>query len=257
MIKKDYVEQIISNEQIAANIWLLKLSCDDYVLKLFRPGQFAHIKVPHMDESLLRRPLSITGVDAEKNEVHIAYNPVGKGTRKLTELKSGEMLDVLMPLGNGYKIKPNMKKIWLIGGGVGIAPLKSVFSKFTDREYTAFLGYRSKEYVYFEEEFKKNARTYISTDDGTYGEKGFCTDLMKEVLLNETPDVILSCGPLPFFKALKRVSGSAHVQVSMEQHMGCGTGGCATCTCKIGGEYKRVCVEGPVFDMGEVGGLDG
>ncbi|MGI6154091.1 MAG: dihydroorotate dehydrogenase electron transfer subunit [Christensenellaceae bacterium] len=255
MIQKHFTEEIIGNEQLSENTWRMRLTCSDAVLRLFRPGQFAHIKVPGMEESLLRRPISINKVDYERKEVHIAYAQMGKGTKRLAELRAGEKLDLLMPMGNGYKITDDMKKIWLIGGGIGIAPLMSVFGKFPDREYTAFLGFKGKAFVYMEEEFRAAADTYISTDDGSYCEKGFCTDLMKKKLLEDKPDVVLSCGPLPFFKALAKVAGHLPVQVSMEQHMGCGTGGCATCVCKVGGEYKRVCVNGPVFDMREVGGL--
>jgi len=130
-----------------------------------------------------------------------------------------------------------------------------MFDKFQDREYKAFLGFRSKNYVFGEDRFRMNAETHITTDDGSYCVKGFCTDVLKQELEKDTPDVILSCGPFPFFRALARVVGDVPTQVSMEQRMGCGTGGCSTCVCGVGGEYRRVCVEGPVFDIKEVDGL--
>lgn len=253
MIKKHFIETVLSNDEIAYKTGLLKISCTDHFLKLFRPGQFAHIMIPHAEESLLRRPISINYVDYENNEVHLVYGVVGKGTLALTKLKPGDSLDVLMPLGNGFHITSSMKKIWLIGGGIGVAPLKSVVSKYKDRDYSAFLGFRSKQFAYQILDFQCfSSFCSINTDDGTFGEKGFCTDSLALKLKKEQPDVILACGPPMFFKSLAKVAGDVPVQVSMEQKMGCGTGGCSTCVCKIGEDYKRVCVEGPVFDSKEV-----
>lgn len=254
-MKKHFREKVISNEVIAENTYLLRFTCDDEFLKWFRPGQFAHVQIPDAGELLLRRPISINCADFKKKEVHLAYVPVGKGTLRLTAVQPGDTLDLLMPMGNGYMITPEMKKIWLVGGGIGCAPLKSMFDKYQDREYKAFLGFRSQKFVYQEEGFRRMAETFISTDDGSYCTHGFCTDLLKMELERDRPDVILSCGPMPFFRALAKVVGDVPTQVSMEQRMGCGTGGCATCVCGIGGENKRVCVQGPVFNLKEVDGL--
>ncbi len=254
-MKKHYVETVISNDLIAANTYLLKLTCEEAFLRWFRPGQFAHIEIPHAKESLLRRPISINSVDEQKKQVHIAYNAVGKGTRLLTLVKPGDTLDLLMPLGNGFNIREDMKKIWLVGGGIGCAPLKSVMDKYPDREYKAFLGYRTRDAVYEEKDFAAGAEVFLSTDDGTYGICGFCTNALANELKKEQPDVILACGPHLFFKSLAKNVGDVPTQVSLEQHMGCGTGGCTTCVCKVGGEYKRVCMQGPVFDIREVDSL--
>ncbi len=256
-MKKHFVEKVLSNEQIAFNTYLLRFTCDDEMLRLFRPGQFAHVKIPCAGEMLLRRPISINCADFRKKEVHLAYNPVGKGTRLLTAVKPGDLLDVLMPLGNGFRIMPDMKKIWLVGGGIGCAPLQSMFDKYQDKEYKAFLGFRSKDSVYQVEDFKLYADVYVSTDDGTCGEHAFCTQVLEKALEHDKPDVILACGPGPFFRSLAAVVGDIPTQVSLEQRMGCGTGMCATCVCKVGGEHRRVCVEGPVFDIKEVDALNG
>jgi len=116
-MKKHFTERVISNEEIAFNTYLLCFTCDDEMLRLFRPGQFAHVKIPCHGELLLRRPISINCAEFRKKEVHLAYNAIGKGTGGLTEVKAGDMLDVLMPMGNGFTITPAMKKIWLVGGG--------------------------------------------------------------------------------------------------------------------------------------------
>ncbi|MEG0257040.1 MAG: dihydroorotate dehydrogenase electron transfer subunit [Christensenella sp.] len=256
MIKKHSIERVISNDLIAQNTYLMKLSCTDDCLRLFRPGQFAHIEIPHAKELLLRRPISINYVDYEKHEVHLAYNAIGKGTRLLSLVHAGDTLDVMMPMGNGFGITENMKRIWLIGGGIGVAPLKSLYSKYPDREYTAFLGFRNKEMVFQNHDFEMFAKTHITTDDGSFCEHGFCTDVLHTELANVgEPDVILACGPLVFFKSLAKVVGDIPTLVSMEQHMGCGTGGCAVCVCKINGEHKKVCTQGPVFNIREVDSL--
>ncbi len=256
-MKKHFIESVLSNELIAQNTYLLRLTCDVDGMKRFRPGQFAHIKVPGAQDLLLRRPISINYVDFGKGEVHFVYNVMGRGTALLAEVKPGEKLDLLMPLGNGFTVKPNIKKIWLVGGGIGCAPLKSLFCTYPDREYRAFLGFRSKELVYQEEDFRQFADVIIATDDGSYGTEGFCTECMLAGLKIETPDVILACGPWPFFRSLAKVTGDIPTQVSLEQRMGCGTGGCATCVCSVGGENRRVCVEGPVFGIKEVDALYG
>jgi dihydroorotate dehydrogenase electron transfer subunit len=118
--------------------------------------------------------------------VHIAYNPVGKGTRLLTSAAPGDLIAVLMPMGNGFRIMPEMKKIWLVGGGIGCAPLKSVFDKYPDREYKSFLGFRSKDCIYQEDEFRAHSEAFISTDDGSYGECAFCTQLLERELQKDS-----------------------------------------------------------------------
>lgn len=256
MIKKHFTEQVISNELIAQNTYLMKLTCAEDFLRFYRPGQFAHIEIPHAKELLLRRPISINYVDMDKKEVHLAYNAIGKGTKLLSLVKAGDTLDVLMPLGNGFQLTDDMKKIWLIGGGIGIAPLKSLSCKYPDKEYTAFLGYRTKDFVYQVHDFEAFARTHVTTDDGTYCTQGFCTDILREELAEHgAPDVILACGPHIFFRSLCRVVKDVPTFVSLEQHMGCGTGGCAVCVCKVNGEHKKVCMQGPVFNIKEVDSL--
>jgi dihydroorotate dehydrogenase electron transfer subunit len=251
-MKKHFRETVLENKRIALNTWQITLTCDDAAQRLFRPGQFIHIAIPGANEMLLRRPVSINWMDFDRKRVSVVYSPVGRGTRLLTHVPPQTELDVLMPMGNGFMITPEMKKIWLVGGGIGVAPMRSLFAKFPDREYHAFLGFRNVDFVYQEKEFQQYAHTMVATDDGSYGHAGFCTECLAAELGADRPDVVLSCGPAPFFRALARVVGDVPTQVSMEQHMGCGTGGCSTCVCGIGGEYKRVCMQGPVFELREV-----
>lgn len=252
-MKKDFCVEILENRLIAKDIYKMIVLADKEQIAPFKAGQFAHIKVPAMDESILRRPISINYVDRNTNEMSFCYAVVGKGTAKLAKLKKGDCINMIAPLGNGFPVEEGHKKIWLAGGGIGIAPLASVIKEFPGREYTAFLGYRDKSLVYGLDDFESCKEVIVTTDDGSFETKGYVTDIIKEKLKEEKPDVILACGPHMFFKALeKAVEGSGvKTYISMEQRMGCGTGGCATCVCKIAGDYKKVCADGPVFSIEE------
>lgn len=253
MSVKSFEAQIISNEVIAKDIYRMVFTMGSEQLSQFVPGQFAHIKVPNMGESILRRPISINGIDKKNGTVTICYAVVGKGTRALSQLEAGDKMDVLCPLGNGFPVE-EYSKIWVVGGGIGIAPLASVVNNTSGKEVTAFLGYKSKEYVYGLDDFAKCRGVFVTTDDGSFGEKGFVTAAVAKKAKTDKPEAIFVCGPTPLFKALKKAVEGLNIKtyISLEQRMGCGTGGCSTCVCKVGGEYKKVCHDGPVFPMEEV-----
>ena len=254
MFRKHNTAIATENLLIAKDIYQMKLTVPPESLEFFRPGQFANIKIPGSAELLLRRPISINDFDLKLNQIQIAYLLIGEGTKRLAAVRAGDELDILFPLGIGFRLADSQKKVLLIGGGIGIAPLLSVMTYYPDREYTALLGFRSNEYCYQLDAFNKKARVYVTTNDGTLGEKGFATDRLEEMLQKDAPDVILACGPQCFFETLKGIVSRYPVltYVSLEQHMGCGTGGCSTCVCAVAGENKRICVEGPVFDFAEV-----
>ena len=147
--------------------------------------------------------------------------------------------------------------MFLVGGGVGIAPLLTVTQRWPDKHYEAYLGYRGIDYAYCVDDFKGScSEVFITSNDGTVGRKGFVTEELQERLGDFKPDMVLACGPLPMLRSLKAVIGDVPAQVSMEQRMGCGFGACAVCVCGVKEhgslEYKKVCIEGPVFDLKEV-----
>jgi dihydroorotate dehydrogenase electron transfer subunit len=256
---KKVMAVIRENEQIASNIYRMRLFCEGADLDHFVPGQFADLAVPGHGELLLKRPLSICTVDAKAQTVTLVYQIKGKGTKAFSELRAGDGVDAILPIGRGFSLNSGDKTVFLVGGGVGIAPLLSAVQKWRDKTYEAFLGYRGKEYEYCLWDFKEScAKIFVTSDDGTLGDKGFVTQALEKRLNEALPDVILACGPIPMLKALQEVVKKFNVpaQVSMEQRMGCGFGACSTCTCGInsggGLEYKKVCVEGPVFDLREV-----
>ncbi|MES5395179.1 dihydroorotate dehydrogenase electron transfer subunit [Bacillus amyloliquefaciens] len=244
------------NSEIADRIYKMVLK-GELVRHFTEPGQFLHLKVSDAVTPLLRRPLSIADVDFAVNEVSVIYRTDGEGTRLLSEKKEGSRIDVLGPLGNGFpvrRIEPG-KTALLVGGGVGVPPLQELSKRLTEKGVNVIhvLGFQSAKDVFYEQECLAYGDTYVATADGTYGEKGFVTDIIREKQLEF--DVLLSCGPTPMLKALKQQYGHKEVYLSMEERMGCGIGACFACVCRTGESdtsYVKVCLDGPVFKAEEV-----
>lgn len=248
---REYQATILENKPVAENIYSLTLALPEAVK--IRAGQFADLSVG--GAHLLKRPLAVCKADGEK--VTVCYQIRGEGTKLLSERKAGETLDALLPLGNGFYLKENEKKIALVGGGVGIFPMISVIGEYAaEKEISAYIGFRNKGAVCGLEELKRAKKLTAVTDDGSFGEKmnavqAFAADLQA----GERPDVVLSCGPLPMLRALKTALEGRDIPcyVSLEERMGCGIGACLVCVCELtNGEHARVCKDGPVFGIGEV-----
>ena len=248
---REYQATILENKPAAENIYSLTLALPEAVK--IRAGQFADLSVG--GAHLLKRPLAVCKADGEK--VTVCYQIRGEGTKLLSERKAGETLDALLPLGNGFYLKENEKKIALVGGGVGVFPMISVIGEYAaEKEISAYIGFRNKGAVCGLEELKRAKKLTAVTDDGSFGEKmnavqAFAADLQA----GERPDVVLSCGPLPMLRALKTALEGRDIPcyVSLEERMGCGIGACLVCVCeKTNGEHARVCKDGPVFEIGEV-----
>jgi dihydroorotate dehydrogenase electron transfer subunit len=248
---KDYVATIVKNEKIAENIYEVTFDIGEEAK--VRCGQFGNISLG--GTHLLRRPIAICKVDG--SAVTFCYQIKGEGTQKLKTMGAGVRLNVLLPLGNGFFVEPEEKKIALVGGGVGVFPLISVLREYYgEKLISAYIGYRNKNAVCGVEEFSKATRFVAVTDDGSYGEQmnavqAFQADLEKGNL----PDVVLACGPTPMLRALKGVTEKAGLKcyVSLEERMGCGIGACVVCVCDLtDGKHARVCKDGPVFDAKDV-----
>lgn len=248
---------IIRNEQVAEDIYEMVLRCPGADLSQFVPGQFANIEIPAHAELILKRPLSIHATDAKAHTLTLVYQVRGKGTHSLTEAPEGTSLRVILPLGHGFDLRPEHKQVFLVGGGMGVAPLAAVIKHWPDKRYTAFLGYRCESACYCADIFS-GCDTRISSDDGSVGKQGVITALVEAALGDITPDVVLACGPAPMLRALKGLLSQRGIraQFSMEERMGCGFGACAVCACAVqtanGIDYKKACIDGPVFDMDEV-----
>ncbi|MDL2311171.1 dihydroorotate dehydrogenase electron transfer subunit [Peptostreptococcaceae bacterium OttesenSCG-928-C18] len=238
MEKNNYVSaEIIKNEKIDEGIFLMELKGKfDGV-----PGQFYMLRAWE-EYPLLPRPLSIFDLDDEK--ISFLYAVVGKGTGIMSNLKEGSKIEVLGPLGNGFKLEEN-KKIALVAGGIGLAPMKYLARKLKGK-VDLFAGFRNSSYLM--DEMKEYVDDIIvTTNSGNEGNKGFVTDFIKDEY-----DVIYACGPNPMMNSLKKLNLSAKSYYSLEAHMACGIGACLGCAVETTKGIKRVCHDGPVFDGEEV-----
>ena len=243
-MKKRGIYEVIANEKIAKDVHNMILKGDTSYITF--PGQFINIKI---DDLYLRRPISIC--DYDKETITIIFKVVGHGTEKMAEMKKGTKLDILTGLGNGFNKTRSGKSPLLVGGGVGTPPMYRLCKELIDegKSPIVVLGFNSKEDVFFEDEFKKlGADVYISTVDGSYGTKGFVTDVIKDL---DNYTYHYACGPLPMLKALYNTA-EGDGEYSFEERMGCGFGACMGCTVKVKDGFKRVCKDGPVLKKEEI-----
>ncbi len=240
--------KVLINNEIGCNTYKMVLYIRD--MPKVRAGQFLMIDCGQTQGITLKRPISIHTFD--NDTLTILYNVVGKGTKALSKTQKGSDKDVILPLGNGFDAK-NYSNIALIGGGLGIFPLYSIINEYPNKNYYAYLGCRDKSGFVCQDAFLESCKaTILTTEDGSLGQKGFVTECVKKDL--NKFEAIFACGPKPMLKALKDMIKDTQIPtyVSMEERMGCGFGGCLTCTCKTINGNKRVCAEGPVFDIREV-----
>ena len=257
MAKKYDKCKVVSNERVALDTYLLEFECE---IKNVWPGQFAHLKVMGRGDLLLRRPISINSIDYDKSTVKLIVQSKGEGTQAICALKSGDIIDVLFPCGRGFLLNKKVKKAAVVGGGIGVAPLKFAIEYYRDIEFDSYIGFRSKEFAYQVDDFRDISKNiYVCSDDGSLGNPCLVTDILNHNLESgQGYDIILACGPRPMLESLKKVTAKHNEAclVSLEERMGCGIGICKTCVCKTikNGEadYERVCMDGPVFDINEV-----
>ena len=260
--------KILLKKALNPNVYLIKLLAPTIAQQAV-PGQFVHIRCNHDNYPLLRRPFSIHQINKKKGEICILFQVIGEGTRILSENKVGEELDILGPLGNGFSLYPGSQRIIIVGGGIGIAPLLALTEESIEKRKNVrvLIGNCSKEMIIGEESFKDlGIKVNIATEDGSCQYKGLVTDLLTEVISVWQPDQIFACGPKAMLKKVAGIStwNNINCQVSLEERMGCGIGACVACVCKIKikekqedkGEchynYKRVCMDGPIFQANEV-----
>lgn len=250
MIKKESMK-IVSLKQVAQDTIEMVLQ-NHYISHQAVPGQFLHIAVPG---HTLRRPISIAAVDQTAQTVTILFKKIGSGTESLATFNQGDILDVLGPSGNGFPIDDlnTSATVLLVGGGIGVPPLYFLGSRLKEIgiNVQAVIGFQSKDYVFYEKEFKVLGDTIVVTDDGSYGEKGFVTNVVDQVAPFER---YYSCGPLPMLQAVTKTLGKTEGYLSFEERMGCGVGACFACVVptETAAGYKKICQDGPVFPANEV-----
>ncbi len=229
--------EIKENTPLTDNVYKMVMAGDTSAIT--SAGQFINIKI---DGFYLRRPISVN--DCDENSVTIIYKSVGKGTEKLAKMKEGT-LDVLVGLGNGYDQSLAGDKPLLIGGGVGVPPLYMLAKELINsgKKVGVILGFNTASEVFYEQEFKDlGADVYVTTVDGSKGQKGFVTGVMDKIDYT----YFYTCGPEPMLKAVYSASKTSG-QLSFEERMGCGFGACMGCSCKTVTGNKRICKEGPVL----------
>ena len=237
------IYKILSNEKIAKSVYKIVLEGDTSAITA--PGQFINIK---LDGKFLRRPISIC--DSDERTITVIYKVVGEGTEQMSAMCPDETLDVLVGLGNGYDTNESGSSPLLLGGGVGVPPLYKLAKKLISegKKVSVVLGFNTADEVFYETEFKAlGADVKVATADGSYGIKGFVTDVLKDIDYT----YFFTCGPEPMFKAIEKTVTTSG-QYSFEERMGCGFGACMGCTCKTKYGNKRICKDGPVLKREEI-----
>jgi dihydroorotate dehydrogenase electron transfer subunit len=253
--------ELIFNREVASDVFLMGLRSSS-IVKTASAGQFVMIRVRDGIDPLLRRPFSVCGV-LDDDIVLILYRIVGHGTSLMTELKAGQKLSVLGPLGCGFKLPKKEAIPVLIAGGMGIAPLFYLAQSLKRQDLKFMAGFStSKEIVTGDFIGGIDLKMSISTDDGTEGHHGMVTDLLNEYLRihYRTRDMVslFACGPIPMLRAVTDIATQENLKcsVSMEAHMACGLGACQGCAVKASSmekrEYVHVCKDGPVFSVDEI-----
>lgn len=235
---------VLHNTEIATGIFKLVLAGDTSAFRA--AGQFVDIRLP---ERFLRRPISVCDWDGES--VTVIYKLLGGGTEELSRIKTGESLDLLTGLGNGYDLAPAGRRPLVIGGGVGIPPMLRLTKELIARgsEPVVILGFnRADEQILTEEFLSSGAEVILTTADGSAGIRGFVTDGLEAA---GQYTYAYACGPTAMLRALDEKLTTA-AQYSFEERMGCGFGACMGCTCETRNGPKRVCKDGPVFRREEV-----
>ena len=246
---------IIKKTTLAKEIYDFTILCPEIAAAAVC-GQFVNIRA---EGFMLRRPISICGIDREKGTLRIVFEVRGNGTKELSSLNEGDLIDIIAPLGgNGFDLLDKDKKAVIIGGGIGNPPMLPIAQHYGSNS-VVISGFRNAAAVILQEDFAKTgAETVLCTDDGSAGRKGFVTDALAEQLEKSKPDIIYACGPAVMLKRIVEAAEKYGVrcQVSLEERMGCGVGACLVCACRTirdGKEfYSHICKDGPVFEGKEV-----
>lgn len=256
--KQKEIAEIVSQERLSEGIYSMWIRTE--ASKTAVPGQF--ISMYTNDESkLLPRPISICEIDKKGGALRVVYRVTGEntGTSQFSELKAGDTLPIIGPLGNGFPLEKAVgKKAFLVGGGIGVPPILELSKQIHCEKTQILMGYRNAD-TFLKEQFEENGQVYISTEDGSVGTKGNVMDAIGENELSA--DIIFACGPTPMLRAMKQYAEANNIEcyISLEERMACGIGACLACVCKSKEKdahsnvnNKRICKDGPVFLSTEV-----
>jgi dihydroorotate dehydrogenase electron transfer subunit len=251
----DAVVTVLSNRTVARGISLIEFGIPDDVHPL--PGQFLHVSA---GEAFLRRPISFAGRDEALGTARMIVRSVGRGSTAISSLSPGERVRALLPLGNPFPVDKVLNcletggAVWLAGGGVGVAPLLFLAEVVRRKglKIDSFVGFGDEHSVFGTDELEESGKVSVSIG-------GVVTDAVAGAMKTALPDFVITCGPRPMLRELQRICAEKRVPgyVSLEERMGCGIGACLVCACETAADdgargYRRVCRDGPVFDMLEV-----
>lgn len=214
-----------------------------------------HIRIGNFT---LRRPISICGIDKNNGTLRFVFEIRGEGTAEIARLNEGDVIDMLAPLGHGFTINSEFKKVILLGGGIGTPPMLPLAQIYGEKA-TVITGFRSAEAVILQNDFiKTGAEIIICTDNGTLGIHGFVTKPFSEIVNENAVDAVYACGPMPMLKGISEICREKGIfcEISLEERMACGIGACLGCACKTQRNdeeyFAHVCKDGPVFNAEEV-----
>ncbi|MDO4595996.1 MAG: dihydroorotate dehydrogenase electron transfer subunit [Coriobacteriaceae bacterium] len=248
---------VVSNDEIAKGIFSLVISAPRLASAL-KPGQFVNIAVPGNAMSLLRVPLSYVRADAAAGTVEMWYAVVGDGTKRLSQMEPGSTSNLLGPGGHGWLVPEQARRALLVAGGIGVPPILCLAEKLASAgvAFDVCVGASSAEALVGLEGFKAAGAgdISVSTDDGSLGSCGFCTDPAAAKLAEGRYDYVATCGPGVMMEKVARAAKEAGVycEASLERMMSCGFGACSTCNVETEDGMKGACMCGPVFDASKV-----
>lgn len=269
MAKNVYIGEIASNQEIQKEFFLMKVKLDSTFDDPL-PGQFVMIRIAGINDPFLSRPISIYSFSRSKNfcTIELLYRVVGKGTQIMAGLIKSSQVEIHGPLGGSFAMPADKKKIIFIAGGIGVAPLSLLAEHLCRKSYSSkqamsfYLGAQTVDAIVGLDKIKKLCyQIQVCTDDGSMGRKGLVTEaFQKDMKKYSTADtMIYTCGPKAMVRALSKILHRSNIQcqASLEERMACGTGACMGCAVAIRDNvgnltYKRVCADGPVFDIGQI-----
>ncbi|MBI2856838.1 MAG: dihydroorotate dehydrogenase electron transfer subunit [Chloroflexi bacterium] len=243
---------VLSNRELTPRNYLMWLEAPQIAASA-RPGQFALLRCADSLERMLRRPLSVHAVDG--GQVAFFYRIAGRGTAWLAAQRQRDSVDILGPLGNGFSVPDGTRRLVLIAGGLGIAPLRFLAEAEAarGRDVTLLLGARSADGLYPADLLPRDVSLALATEDGSQGYRGPVTELAARYL--PQAERAFACGPEGMYRTLARALGGPNVvpvQVALEVRMGCGVGACLSCSLKTRSGWKHACVDGPVFALDDI-----
>jgi dihydroorotate dehydrogenase electron transfer subunit len=249
MAKRIESLNITENKSLNKDYFVLELSGKSKIPEM-KPGQFVQVKVEGSPGTFLRRPISVHDVNYGQNTLKLLIQIAGKGTETLSRLHAGDNLNIIYPLGNSFSLPIEGQNVLLAGGGCGIAPLLFLgkYLKLNGFQPDVLLGFRNTERIIEFNEYKEIGKVFMTTEDGSQGEKGFITQ--HSVLASSKYDRIYCCGPDLMMKAIAEYSSRNNIfcEVSLENLMGCGIGACLCCVVDTVRGNLCTCVDGPVFN---------